>query len=311
MGVVRMKSENPMTKAMIKNMLERNMLQHLNFPQVPTWGALRGGLAHLEYKMQKEPLKYCLIKTWRFHEPFFPAMHCWSSSACAEEAEVDLSLGWRMSMDVKHEDQEWVKNKLRYLRLDKRIMVNPCSRRSWASWTPDKLQAWDITLHLPHTNKDAETVLELANAFWQEFQQIKPLMGYIYMLNFDKEEGLVLLEVSHSDVIRDLFWERWVLLPAPMMAIIQKLDLVDLDSLNTFIEQIKAYNQKSKGTQVKKGGKFVDRVVLNSKLMMIPGVKEACAHDRVFWERHQDKIVGDGGLEKGSKDHLHCQKKSG
>jgi hypothetical protein len=56
MGVVRMKSDNPMTKAMIKNMLERNMLQHLNFPQVPTWGALRGGLAHLEYKMQKEPL---------------------------------------------------------------------------------------------------------------------------------------------------------------------------------------------------------------------------------------------------------------
>ena len=48
MGVVRMKSENPMTKAMIKNMLERNILQHLNFPQVPTWGALRGGLAHLE-----------------------------------------------------------------------------------------------------------------------------------------------------------------------------------------------------------------------------------------------------------------------
>ena len=86
------------------------------------------------------------------------------------------------------------------------------------------------------------------------------------MFNID-QVPTIFLEVTNSEALRILQRQgyiTWVLIVAPKIASITMNSSItmDLQGLDELVQLIQAHNNMFKGTKVKDGGYFVDRVVL-------------------------------------------------
>jgi len=158
-------------------------------------------------------------------------------------------------------------------------------RQSWGNFSPDNMVSWDTTVNVT----GLEEACNEAEAFWGNFHHMTPLIGYVNMFNIDQVRTLF-LEVTNSEALRILSMQgyiTWVLIVAPTMASITMKSSIamGLEGLDELAHIIQAHNKTFKGTNVKDGGYFVDRVVLGKPWLDMQEAHARAQGSRVFWGR--------------------------
>jgi hypothetical protein len=164
------------------------------------------------------------------------------------------------------------------------LVVNPCHRQSWGSFSHDKLVGFDVTIHAT----DIDEACKVANYYWHEFKGLMPLMGHVDQLNLD-DAANILLEVSGSQALRDLMEAEQILLVlmvAPRVASVAfSMDPQTLEDLDKVIAIITEHNKKYKGIKVSDGGWVVDRIILSKVWLRQEEIKTRTGGSRVLWDR--------------------------
>jgi hypothetical protein len=122
------------------------------------------------------------------------------------------------------------------------------------------------------------------------------------MFNIDLVKS-IFLEVTNSEALRILQFQgdiTWVLMVAPKLASVSLRNTInmDLEGLDELVQIIQAHNKNFKGTKVKDGGYFVDRVVLGKPWLDMQDVHTRTQGSRVFWDRfwkHDTREFGESG----------------
>ena len=172
-------------------------------------------------------------------------------------------------------------------------------RQSWGSFSQDKMVSWDITVNVT----GLEEACNEAEVFWGNFHHMTPLIGYVNMFNIDQVRT-IFLEVTNSEALRILSRQgyiTWVLIVAPKMASITMKSSItmDLEGLDELVQIIQAHNKTFKGTKVKDGGYFVDRVVLGKPWLDMQEVHARTQGSRVFWDRFWKHDTRDTSMDHG------------
>ena len=142
-----------------------------------------------------------------------------------------------------------------------------------------------------------------AEVFWGNFHHTTPLIGCVNMFNIDQVRT-IFLEVTNSEVLRMLSRQAyitWVLIVAPNMASVTMNSSItmDLEGLDELVQIIQAYNKTFKGTKVKDGGYFVDRVVLGKPRLDMHDAHARTQGPRVFWDRFWNQDTRDTYMDQG------------
>jgi hypothetical protein len=262
-------------------------------PNTLQWGTLRENLDKLERDIHGKGIP--LMKTWRYIHSQFPATNLHKDTRMGL---LEVSTGFRFNMDFKMDQRDIVKDMMTHITLSGKVAVNMNHRHSWGSFSQDKMVSWDITVN----GKDLREACEEAELLWVNFSELNPLIGYVNMFNIDQVQSII-LEVTHSEALRMLQFQgdlTWVLMVAPKLASISMKDslTMDLQGLDDLVQIIQDHNKKFKGTKVKDGGFFVDRVVLGKPWLDIPEVNSRTQASRVFWDRfwkHDTREFGETG----------------
>ena len=175
------------------------------------------------------------------------------------------------------------------------IRVSKNRRSQGHHGATDPLEAWDVTF----LYDNLETATKKCTEMYEKLDdQMHPIVGYFHQFNFDLPNSLIILEVTNSQVLRDLTASEvvnWTFIVAHGIAIVDTAPpIVDLKSLEKVMDKIKKYNERSGHRRVWEGGKFVERVVLNKRLLKEPTIREArkTETNRVYWDRNDARFPG-------------------
>jgi hypothetical protein len=244
------------------------------------WGVLRENLDKLERDCKEKGIP--LMHTWRYQHSPFP-----KTIVHKVQAEtIKVPTGYKFCFDVTRDNLDFTLEIMAKLPKSYRdaLVVNPCSRQSWGSFSHDKMVGFDITIHA----KNLDEAVQVANYYWHEFKGITPLMGHVDQLNLDDAKN-ILLEVTGSQALRDLMEEdhiSWVLMVAPRIASVAfSMDPQNLEDLDKVIAIITQHNLKYKGIKVRDGGWVVDRIILSKLWLTQEDVRTRTGGSRVLWDR--------------------------
>ena len=232
------------TRWLVENMHKGKMITKDDF-QVPIhWGTMRANMEHLEFLMNTQGEDLCpIIPTWRYLRPRFPCMKLHGPSPKDSVGGLEASTGFRLSVDVHDQHKGMVGPLLQKFSKHPTILANWSSRRSFGNWSPDKLQAWDITLLVDTWEEGFPLAMEL----WEELKPCWPFLGFYKMLNWDLGR-MVLLEYTQSMVLHHRSWGellRWILFVSLGMAICFSPALQTLEDFDKLLDVVQSINQES------------------------------------------------------------------
>jgi len=175
------------------------------------------------------------------------------------------------------------------------IRVSKNRRSQGHHGATDPLEAWDVTFLYDSLATTANKCTEMYDKLVNDME---PIVGYYHQFNFDLPNSLIILEVTNSQVLRELTASEvvnWTFIVAHGIAIVDTTPpIVDITTLEKVMDKIKKYNERSGHRRVWEGGKYVERVVLNKGLLKEPTIREArkTETNRVYWDRNDTRFPG-------------------
>jgi hypothetical protein len=162
------------------------------------------------------------------------------------------------------------------------------------------LQAWDITVLSPNIEEATHWAWET----WKIFAHLKPLLGFVDMINWDKGHHIMLEYTKRQALLNPQVKQMmsWVLLVAPGRAmVITNPKTRTKERLDEFVKVVKNVNEAEK-KKVADGGLYINRVVLSKRLATQAEIEPSVSGDgRTYYDRYKEKGMNLEQKEWGNK----------